>query len=397
MKKIYATLSLFSIAFAAFSQGQNTHDRHEGSEVPGNKLYSTQIKAGGGFTEWYNYGSEIYDFGGNVDYFRLHLWPDSTVLVEFSSGLDNPWKHSIGQVFDPYSAFFEVNHPPVSGSYSVDSIAIPYRYFRFENGDPDTLLVQIYESDKITTVEDPGWTSGASYATLDYDYMTNKGVSPDVEHTILLSTADTATELQNIIYLPVGITVPDSQQIAVTYSFRPGNPYNFGDTIDVYLDPPPTTRRNTLLMYEFRDNDKNVEPGVYNNALTATTDVRYNINANGWNGNYIAGTAWQSGFYNVDTWFLVSNPPGFNSVEESVEKLNVKVYPNPTDNVLNVALPDLSESVQYTLVNALGQAVMTGNFANTNNQIDIARLEAGLYSLTILSGDKLHSQKISKL
>ena len=46
--------------------------------------------------------------------------------------------------------------------YTIDSVAVPYRYFRFQNGAPDTLRIQYYVGNKITKQPNSGWSSGAS-------------------------------------------------------------------------------------------------------------------------------------------------------------------------------------------------------------------------------------------
>lgn len=397
MKKIYLSLLFSGCALITLAQGQLTQSKQQPADIEGRaSLHSTQIKSGGGFTEWYNYGSEIYDFGGNVNYFRFNLWPDSTVIVNFSNGVGAPWKHSVGQIFDPLSVFYETIHPQFSGAYSVDSIAIPYRYYRFQNGAPDTVRVHVVRHENITYVDSSGWSSGASYARVEYDYMKNEPLSPDTVITVLLTESDTSTAVQNFIQLPLGMVMQDGEKIAVTFAYFPGNPYNFGDTIDPNFTPVPANRRNAFVAYTFQDEDHTVDYDVYNHSLVATTDCRYNIGTNGWNGRYIPGTAWFDGFDSMDMYFLVSNPPKVIGVEEATADLDVQVYPNPSNGALNVTLPTIKGNAQYSIINALGQTVMTGNMASGNNQLDITHLEAGFYSLTLLVDGKLHSQKISK-
>lgn len=396
MKKIYLSVALVLMAFMSFGQGDLV-ERPEAAEHFQTRDFNKSYERAGGILEWFNYGEEIYNFGGDVSYFRIFAWPDSTVLTEFSSGLGNVWKHSLGQVFDPYTGFFEVNHQPVVGAYGIDSIAIPYRYLRVQDDAPDTVVVQFYEQNRILFSEDPGWTSGASYATVEYDYMTNKGLNPTEEVTLLLTNDDTITSTQGFITLPVFRTVAEDQHFAMTISYKPGNEYNFGDTVDIYFDPQPDNRRNAFILYEFRDNDKTVDAGVYNNAVTASTEVRYNINSNGWNGRYIPGTAWNSGFYSLDAYFLVSNPPTLMSVEDNDLSAHIKAFPNPTNGQLTVTLPQLNEQVQYRLINAVGQVVMEGSIVSSQASFDISELGTGIYSLNLYIDGATYTRKINKL
>lgn len=381
-------LLLLVSGLAISSQGQQML-------TPPEKLSQKQ-ESGGGFTEWYNCGAELYSSGFNVAYYSLHLWPDSTVYVNYSGGLGRPYVHSIGQVFDPLSEIYEDNHPVFSGPYSIDSIAIPYNYFRFQNDDPDTLVIQIFEHNRISFEAYPGFPNGASYATVGYNAAINRGINPDMEVKIPLTVDDTSMASYNFHYLPLGLVVPDGEKIAVTYSYIPGNPYSANDTIDGFLVPPPTNRRNALVVYEYYDFDLNHEVGVYNHAFLATTPIRYG-NSNGWNGRYLAGTAYSSGIYHMDVNFLVSNPPLTVGLQDNEETLNVQVYPNPSREVLNIGLPATSNMVQYNLVNAFGQIVREGYVWGGTNQLDITSLESGIYSLRLTEGDKMYTEKVLKL
>jgi hypothetical protein len=323
-------------------------------------LYSNSA-TGGDVSYWFNYGEDIYEIadaeGGDVSYFRNFLFPDSTVLVEFTDGLGSPWKHSLGQVFDPVSPLFSVLSPEVNQftPYTLDSIGFFYRYYRFQDSAPDTIKVQVYENDNITFQPDPGWTSGASYASVDYDYQTRTGANFSHEYVYLLTNNDTISTTQGFLKFPVNIPVNANEKVAATITYIPGNPFNSGDTIDVYLEPAPTVQRNAFVVYEYRDNDFNLEPEHYNNQLNATTDVRYNINANGWNGSYIPGTAWNAGFYHLDMSFLITfNPSGIN--ENSNHRINL--FPNPADETitLNFSGTD-NETIAVSIIDVAGREV----------------------------------------
>ncbi len=325
---------------------------------------------GGDVSTWFNYGEDIYqiaqDQGGDVSYFRNFLFPDSTVLVEFSDGLGSPWKHSLGQVFDPVSPLFSVLSPEVNQftPYTLDSIGFFYRYFRFQDSAPDTIKVQVYDNSNISFQPDPGWTSGASYATVDYDYQSRTGANFSQEYTYLLTNDDTISTTQGFLKFPVNIPVNANEKVAATITYIPGNPYNTNDTIDVYVVPPPTVQRNAFVVYEYRDNDFNLEPMYYNNQLCATTDVRYNINTNGWNGNYIPGTAWNAGFYHLDMSFLITfNPSGIT------ENLNhrINLFPNPADETITLDFAGAdNETIDISIIDVSGREVYSTHESYTS-------------------------------
>ncbi|MGE0636768.1 MAG: T9SS type A sorting domain-containing protein [Bacteroidia bacterium] len=349
---------------------------------------SPNSTSGGDVSYWFNYGEDIWEIadaeGGDVSYFRNFLFPDSTVLVEFSDGLGSPWKHSLGQVFDPVGPLFSVLSPEVNQftDYTLDSIGFFYRYYRFQDSAPDTLIVQVYEDDKIGFQPDPGWTSGASYATVEYDYETRIGSNPSQQYTYLLTNDDTISTTQGYLTFPVNISIPAGEKVAATITYIPGNPFNTGDTLDVYVEPSPTNQRNAFIVYEYRDNDFNLEAGYYNNQLNATTDVRYNINTNGWNGSYIPGTAWNAGFYHLDMGFLITfNPSG---ISENLNRM-VSLFPNPVDENLTLTISENeNEKVSVSIIDIAGREVysvaeLNLTSENKNIVIDTESLTQGVY------------------
>ena len=345
---------------------------------------SSNAVSGGDVSYWFNYGEDIWEIadaeGGDVSYFRNFLFPDSTVLVEFSDGMGSPWKHSLGQVFDPVGPLFSVLSPEVNQftPYTLDSIGFFYRYFRFQDSAPDTLKVQVYENDNITLQPDPGWTSGASYASVDYDYGTRTGTNFSQEYTYLLTNNDTISANQGFLKFPINIPVNANEKVAATITFIPGNPFNSGDTIDVYVEPAPTVQRNAFVVYEYRDNDFNLEAGYFNNQLNATTDVRYNINTNGWTGSYIPGTAWNAGFYHLDMSFLITfNPSGVS--ENTNHRINL--FPNPADETITLDFAGTeNETIAVSIVDISGREVYSFQESYTSPALKHITLETKTFN-----------------
>jgi hypothetical protein len=59
------------------------------------------------------------------------------------------------------------------------------------------------------------------------------------------------------------------------------------------------------------------------------------------------------------------------------------VYPNPTNGVLNVQLPQYDNPTGYLISNLMGQTMMTGNITSNNHQIDVSSLPKGMYFITV--------------
>lgn len=343
-------------------------------------------------SEWFNYGDLLYlTQDPPPEDVRVDLFPDSTVLIDYGDYMDNPWRHSVGQVIDPTAQLFAENYTPINEftPYHVDSIAFPYRYFRFQDAAPDTLLIQYYNRSKMAY----GTAGGASFATVAYDTATHKGADPVHEFTYLLTNADTA-RLLSYLSFPVDMDIVQGGEFAATITYFPGNPYSFGDTLDPYITPPPTNRINSFAVFEYKDYDRVLEPGIYNHSLDATTPVLYGTSS--WEEVYVPGIGWVGYVYHMDMYFLLiyAEP---SSVEKVSEEQAVVVYPNPvTQDLLNISMPGHKGKVEYTLINSLGQVVAVGVIQNPRTTINTYGLKPGLYLLNLLIDGELVSKKVKK-
>ena len=77
-----------------------------------------------------------------------------------------------------------------------------------------------------------------------------------------------------------------------------------------------------------------------------------------------------------------------------------KVYPNPTDNVVNVTTSSNIESAKFTLVDLLGRQInhkTTVTKLNQNTmQFDLSNLQSGVYVLSIVDNGNTSVFKIIK-
>lgn len=346
-------------------------------------MLPTQMRTGI-ISEWYNYGNMMLSAGGDVDYYRNFLFPDSTVQVNFSSGMGPVWKHSLGQVFDPMAPMWNTGGLVAIDSatpYSIDSIAIPYRYWRYQDAAPDTLVIQIYIEPAIELEPHPGWTSGASYASVGYNYHQRLGRNAVKTIHFPLTAMHQSTLNQGMLYVPVNQPVPAGQKMAATVTYMPGNPYRINDTIDTYTSFAITNRINAFVFYDYRDTDLYYEPLFYNNELAITSEERYNISTIGWNGYYIPGTAWGSGIYHGDIYFkMTAEVETVNSVDELQAGLDVSVFPNPVSHMLQIRSGQ--PVVQADIMDINGRKLISVDGAGIT-ALDLAALPAGMYMLRL--------------
>ncbi len=80
------------------------------------------------------------------------------------------------------------------------------------------------------------------------------------------------------------------------------------------------------------------------------------------------------------------------------DTIEIQLYPNPTQNSVDLDFGKLLSQVDITLVNASGQLIKTASFTNTRTiNLSLMSLASGLYYVAISSDNKiLGYQKISK-
>lgn len=67
---------------------------------------------------------------------------------------------------------------------------------------------------------------------------------------------------------------------------------------------------------------------------------------------------------------------------EDLTVSEIKIYPNPTSNILNFKGLN-SEELQVTVYDVLGKEVLNTNLSEYDNQLDVSQLESGLYTIKI--------------
>ena len=103
---------------------------------------------------------------------------------------------------------------------------------------------------------------------------------------------------------------------------------------------------------------------------------------------------YQNGFRsNGDTltWYINAAAVG---IEEITANSAIKIYPNPTQNNLNINLNG-SENMTVNLIDALGRKVLTQAISGSNT-IDVSILDKGVYTLLIETKDNQMFKRIIK-
>jgi len=95
------------------------------------------------------------------------------------------------------------------------------------------------------------------------------------------------------------------------------------------------------------------------------------------------------------TLHIVPRPK--NETPIAITADQVKVYPNPASNFLNVYLNGGFEMEALSLSNVTGQQVFHANVAGKRTMIDVSALENGLYFLTVRSNNGVATKKVEIL
>ena len=403
MKKLFTlTLPLFAAVFS-FAQAPLNVQPNETNEISHHALLNSKSANRQFVSEWYNYGETIDGMGGNCDYYRNYLFPDSTVLTEFSSGFGSVWKHSYGQMCDPSSLNF-INNTLIdqNADYTVDSVLLWYRYYRFQHNNPDTVVFQFYEDPDITFVADP-WSDDRSYANVPYNPGTRKGSGFSSEVVVLLGENDTATATQHGILVPVGVSVPAGKKFGATVTYFPGNSYSPGDTIDPVTTATVVNKINAFTIYDYKDLDKISNQYFYNNGMLIPSDVRYNYNSNGWDSSYIAGNAYNSGWYHLDMAFkLTSNSVSVNETNDNYFSVNVFPSVVSEDNPAVVqVMSNINALATLSIFDISGKLVheQVAQLSAGTNKLDLnsEALTSGVYFISVSINGAKETVKLVKI
>lgn len=113
-----------------------------------------------------------------------------------------------------------------------------------------------------------------------------------------------------------------------------------------------------------------------------------------------SGTDFQTGFdFDNEPDDCFSN--GFGADVPEREKLNVKIYPNPATNILNISVSEIQGgSYSFQLLDVLGNIIYQESFSDIDiieSSIDIKQLPVGIYLVHLQGGDSNYNYKIVKL
>jgi len=105
--------------------------------------------------------------------------------------------------------------------------------------------------------------------------------------------------------------------------------------------------------------------------------------------------------YEVDAEFIFNIAPRvISDVDQEITYSDIKVFPNPSLNMISVSgLPNSNSPVKFDIYSLEGKLMLSNTTSNNKSEstIDISDLPTGLYVLQAKSGNTLATHKISKI
>jgi hypothetical protein len=82
------------------------------------------------------------------------------------------------------------------------------------------------------------------------------------------------------------------------------------------------------------------------------------------------------------------------NIDEKVNQQNIKVYPNPVKDVLNIEANNFSNK-NIIIYNSLGQIVLSADFTN-NLRLNLNSFKKGIYLVKIFTNHNCITKKVIK-
>jgi hypothetical protein len=443
-----AALTLGSAAMAQKIDNRN-ESRFPAANQPANPFKANQLKKGGEFiSDWYSLPdiTEQTNVGANLSEFVNFLVHDTLAKFVEDDGVIRygSWV-SVGQVIDPKDDLIQLTDKPNNqlsrfNSYKCDSIAFPYLYVR--NVDSvsdgmggkvnvvDTLFIAYFAGSQIRKLEFTqskdklamvDWNFArrmpANYVKMD-TILLNSGVTTFIDTTRANNNNggwENSWSLKTASFpAPAGIQVnlnpnggTTANLVGFTFTFKAGVPAVVNGDTAVYiyqLDPatkPSNMRRSNYFGCYFSSNASGIpfeNKTFFNTSLVGLKDVSYR-DINGWQG-YVSGNAFTNDIF-IQSFFHLTVTGNIGAGMEDAEPISIsKVFPNPARNTVEIDF-DVTKSsdVKVSIVNLVGQEVLSNNFGKVNAgkynlPMNISNLNPGIYVVTVEAGNASTSQKL---
>ena len=458
MKKILLSLACVAIAFTGFGQYKQINKTLvERQEIDNSHRIANPVKQvikkkkRGTRTYTYIDAVDQNEFGGSGLAFQnssaMPIWQDSTILQRFSTGYGAINYSSCGAAINPKSYFYNSSwyngemHIDNNQPYTIDSIYLTGIYMHPGNkgavaGDKIRISVVLSDPDDMSF-----WQYNGSAGTVKADYLDPvgttdtviRGAAPDADSVgriggypggaritwdYNLTNADTSSETPTQSYFykrfgfapPSPINVAAGEIAAVSFTFISG---------DTWIANQDSVSFNNGSKAHFRARFFEESAGAlmpYRNH-SDRTDANNNTVGAEWNNSCLMFSFAPDIYYpsilveafntpamsrehlDVD-WVLSCTNCGPVSTEDVVKELdNVKIYPNPASDVLNIQLDEVKTAdVNVSVYSMTGKKLYSETVAkgSTQTSVNIGDLAVGIYLCELEMNGEKSTVKITK-
>lgn len=383
------------------------------SEARKNNTHVSHKTAGTG-SAWFNQ-VDFLEFinPGVMSVGYMPLFPDSSIILGFdgSNAAVYPYIHKGGNYLDPQ---FLVNQSVITNkfaTYTLDSLYIGYAYERRTNA-PDSLIIEIIGENQALNYTLTG-PPGFPYQDIEYQYTTDKlkstvPVLKTIRYELQVSDSSTVNYNQLAFSTAGMAAITGSKKIGAVVSFKPGYTWSLTDTLyDGHM-------ANVFWMVSVEGNGDaggaGTDPTIFGTPNDYTTNmnmsyildqsVRYNINANGWNGYFLPTFAYTTPFsYETHDigYKLTCTNVGIEELKSNGYLLDQNV-PNPFNGqtTVNYELAKDAASVSLTVTDVTGRVVsiQKGETTTGVHSLTISAVNAGVYYYTLNVDGKTSTRKM---
>ncbi|MEX1191515.1 MAG: T9SS type A sorting domain-containing protein [Brumimicrobium sp.] len=320
-----------------------------------------------------------------------------------------------------FAQFDDTNEPQVGDGttlYVIDSMAPAFENETGANAQWDYSTYGGYngESRNLTAIDPAGTTNGAEYPS--------STVALDIENFLVTYTSSSATERTGHGFVYSDLTIG---QVVVVYDVDPAIQYNYPFDLSDNL----TDTYSGTATYSFGSNDANGEITtevdgtgelILADGANHTNVIRYKLvdsttveNVPNFGDITLKRTQYE--YYDLNSqpmplfvhtsvvleggapitqFSLVmsaEDPSNTASFDEN-ELSKVRVYPNPANETLNLKLANNIDNATVSMVDVMGRNVLNQTIENDFTQIDVSKLEKGMYVINITNGGSVESKNI---
>ena len=116
------------------------------------------------------------------------------------------------------------------------------------------------------------------------------------------------------------------------------------------------------------------------------TPLKPNVTFSGGNSKYCNGATARASIISTYGWIITDGGLDCTSLDtETFVTNNLKLYPNPVLNVLNIKVDNNLINQPYTIIDGLGRVILKGKLNDVETTINVEQLSKGIYYLKISS------------